>query len=1172
MEYLYNIGNRVYNAVASIPANISRRLFRGVLNELLGPYLKDKLQLENLDMHFGDGVFTFRDLVLEEDVINMKLGGSKLTCRFARIDLLSVSAPYNLEEEDLKIEAQGLTLVLSTSSDSDLFRSAVSSAGGSMMQSVFVPSHEDENDGNPGDDGLDDRPEVESNVYKELEDNIADLLESLRLRVADCRVLVENKGHVFELLVKVASLVDTRWVEAYTITPEDESFSSIAAKLGVPALSLPLPSFAVGEVVHVPVKVDQLTFGVVQKFCRFRGVYVSYLGQVPLALTQSTGAGEDLLMELESCSRQPVLSFDGDEESSFLLEFSEDKRVWCSVALNDEQKPVAVSLSEEGYKQLMAAISSVLSDEYDISGEDGDASVAESFVDQSKKNVLSDFSIMYHQRRENLIGTGPLQFASVLSDWSLLKTYSDTVLVSCNVELPLCVIELKAGNENLSLTVRAARAGVVSAKSLLQFTLEVDGGMVLKSDLQNEPYFSVFPSALPFSLKGELVNSSSDSESRKFLLSLDHCPPVAVASQIIGVINSLNSMLGSSSASDVTSGGTTATTTTTCKVECKQMSIMLDHMYDFGCSDVSLVMELASSVRFLLEAATLELHVEAVEVFAVKQSRFGLFWKGKDDAVSSSSVSPVNDLSKLVSLPFEGVSLIWGKQSTGLKLTPSFVSSFPEMARRSGLHLDIQCLSLVANVSQAQADRVKVWLEQPATTPLLWTTWAVSINSDCVISLLHESKARHDYCWQGLSMFGCLAMLQQDCGFLMLDGKRAQIFVSNPSTNVPRALMWQKLSTAAAQNELDAIELANLKFCIAMTRFSVTRTLDLRFVVRSFAVSPIAEYWTLAGDFFGGPEQGQEDVQEEDQEDESEYQWVIQGERVSVLAQSSSSSHAILCVDVCSAKFSQSGSEAWQAAIDVGSLKLFLSNRDTLPPSHSYLEASQFAQTSKNYCTIASLGGFNVGLMKDETIAVNLVNFQGNVLQVRTCADSLATAVVLGKQLSLQSAVQMGLPRSRRANTISVMEASTDSLAFSVHEPTAKTEAERGPLLAVVKTPHLEVHMFLLELREEFRVGSTVRVRWEYRKGVPTDYDWVAMYKTTRSRKSKNYYAESLTGGKRFGVLEWKVSRRRKRFFVFVFFFFFFFFFFLHKKRFRTSLVRFIFVSFVGRDSTTWLL
>jgi hypothetical protein len=31
------------------------------------------------------------------------------------------------------------------------------------------------------------------------------------------------------------------------------------------------------------------------------------------------------------------------------------------------------------------------------------------------------------------------------------------------------------------------------------------------------------------------------------------------------------------------------------------------------------------------------------------------------------------------------------------------------------------------------------------------------------------------------------------------------------------------------------------------------------------------------------------------------------------------------------------------------------------------------------------------------------------------------------------------------------------------------------------------------------------------------------MYKTTRSRSSKNYYAERLTGGQKLGVLEWKV-------------------------------------------------
>lgn len=1071
MQYLYNIGSRVYNAVASIPADISRRLFRGVLNELLGPYLKDKLQLENLDTHFGDGVFTFRDLVLEEDMINKKLGGVKLTCRFARIDCLTVSAPYDLGAGDLNIEAQGVTLVMSTSRDSDLFRSAFSSAGGSMMQSVFVPREEDEGqqeEEEEQEEEGDERPKVESNVYMELQENIADLLESLRARLVDCRVLIENNGHVFELEVRRASLVDTRRVDTYTIGPDDSSFASIAAKLGVPSLSLPLPPFAVGEVVRVPSKVEGLTCSVAQKWFRFLGLFVNYLGKVPLGLGQS-GAGEDLLETLEARAKLSVLSFGAsDDESSLLLELSDDQRIWCNLVLRDEQAPVAVTVTEEICREVLAVVRSVMTVD-DDDDEDGEKDAV------LRSGVLSDFSIMYHQqqRSESVIGNGPLKFASVFSDWSLLKSYADSSLLRCSLEMPLFQMEFRDEHAVSVFSMRQAKMGIVSANKVLQWTVELDGGLAFAE--AEAPLLSIFPSALPLSVKGEM--DGEDAMRRKIRLAVEHCPPVAVSSLLGAALSRVGAMVATGAASGSSVGkedGNNATSTTV-KLEWKQFSVLLDQVYDLSCSDVCIVMESASSVRLLMEASSLELRMGVDEVVSAKQCRLGLFWKSGEQggaaAAAASSVSPVNDASSLISVPFEGISAIWGAQSAGLKLTQTFVSSFSEIARTSNLHLDFGCESLVANCDQAKADSAILWMRQPAAAPLLWTSWAVAVRGDCVIALLHESLARHDYCWSGLSMFGCVALEQKDCGFVMLNSKRAQVFVSNPRANLPRALLWQKLSSAPPQSQLDEIELSNLKTCLVLSRLSVSRVADVRIVVRSVAISPVSAHWQLASDFFGGPDLAEEEDDEE--EDAREEKWMVQAEPLSVLMQSSSA-HAVLCLESLGAIFSRRGSRAWQLSLDVGPLKLFVCNRDTLPPGHRYLDAAQYVQEKAGgYRQLAALGGCNVGLMKDESIAVNLINFQGHVLDVRSCSDSLATAIVLGKNWSAQLGTEpvMGVPRVRDSsrNENSMMEASV------VLPPPAKAAAAAmdqasAPTLAVVRTAHLEVHMFLLELREEFKV------------------------------------------------------------------------------------------------------
>ncbi len=1125
MEYLWRLGNRVYEAVAAVPGEVSRRMFRNILNELLGPYLKDKLQLEDLEARFGDGVFSFRDLVLEEEMVSRKLGSVRLTCRYACIGLLTVAAPYDLAKEDLRIEAHGATLVLSTSRDAELFRSAYSTSS-SMMQSVMV------GDAGEGDDDEDEQaPDVDANVFLELQENIADLLNTLKLELTDCRVIVEHAGHVWEMRLKEGSLFDTRQLDLYTIVAGDISMESISAKLGM-ELSLPPALFAVGETVRVPNGgVEGVTQRVTQKAVRFAGLSVNYYAASAEALERS-GAGEELLEFLDRSEdiRTRVAQFEQDEPSVLFVELGDDKRVSLNVTLQSGESPFAVLLTQQVFRDAMALIEATTGDsdndedeEEGKSGEEARYYGGKSMLGKSQPNILSDYSMMYHRNKGSLVNPdGPLHFASALSDWTLLGTYAKTTMLKVSLVAPWLRLAFETPKRHCQVAMRDVKVTLLSLQQALQWSLEVDGGLSFTQE--EAELITVFPAAMPLSVRGENV---ADVGKATLVAVVEHAPRIAYNSAALEAINDVVSMLQpiSKPAQQQQEESRVAV-----RLEWKQLSVLVDGLHDVACSDASLALEFGVARRVRLEAGAAEVRCDGVEVVAATRLAVGVLWK----SAASSTVPLIVNLSSIIPVPFEGTSMIWGADSTEVKLTQSFVATFPQIAARSDTHIDFLCHSLLVNLSHAQTDALLAHLQQPADT-IESLTWGVAVREECLWSVTHESGARFDYCWSDMRTFGSTAQDRRDCNFLMLDAAKARIFVSNPLGNVPRALLWQKLSKNVPASNLDSLELTNLHTTLVCGRVMLTRVPSLRIVLRNCAISPLLSAWELAGDCWSGAPNSGSSAQPAEEEGVT---WKCRAEGVAVLLQSRlapTRSHAAMTVAALNIAYSSEGG-AWQLSGDAEALAVMLSNCDTMPSPHLYLDRSAFGTSA--YRTIVSLEGCNVGLMQDQSIAVNLVNFQERVLRVRTCADSLSAAIVLGHNWAQDAAELTAATslfgklrkRSEEEEHDGLMESSmivssmTDSAAAA--GPPAEQLAPAVPALTVVRNASLEVHLFLLEVREEYKVGATVRVRWEYRHGSATSLDWVGMFKTTRSRGSKNYYAESLTGGQRFGVLEWKVPNK----------------------------------------------
>ena len=92
----------------------ARRTLRGLINQYLRPYIKAgiDLDLENVDKQIARGVISLKDILLDECVLNEKLGTtSSLTCRHASIKMLTVVVPYDFETEEIEITVEGLLIL-----------------------------------------------------------------------------------------------------------------------------------------------------------------------------------------------------------------------------------------------------------------------------------------------------------------------------------------------------------------------------------------------------------------------------------------------------------------------------------------------------------------------------------------------------------------------------------------------------------------------------------------------------------------------------------------------------------------------------------------------------------------------------------------------------------------------------------------------------------------------------------------------------------------------------------------------------------------------------------------------------------------------------------------------------------------------------------------------------
>ena len=72
MSFLWNLGKEIWKEVQDLQSNLTKRVFLAVINELINPYVKNKLELE--EGNFSDGTFTFKDILLDENMVTKKLG------------------------------------------------------------------------------------------------------------------------------------------------------------------------------------------------------------------------------------------------------------------------------------------------------------------------------------------------------------------------------------------------------------------------------------------------------------------------------------------------------------------------------------------------------------------------------------------------------------------------------------------------------------------------------------------------------------------------------------------------------------------------------------------------------------------------------------------------------------------------------------------------------------------------------------------------------------------------------------------------------------------------------------------------------------------------------------------------------------------------------------------
>lgn len=98
-------------------------------------------------------------------------------------------------------------------------------------------------------------PNREADVYRELQENIADLLTSLKLHLKGAKIILENAGKAIEISIQRADLFDSKEFHWYTVKPGDK-LDAICQRLGLNAADV--ANFSAGT--KLKVREERLEF------------------------------------------------------------------------------------------------------------------------------------------------------------------------------------------------------------------------------------------------------------------------------------------------------------------------------------------------------------------------------------------------------------------------------------------------------------------------------------------------------------------------------------------------------------------------------------------------------------------------------------------------------------------------------------------------------------------------------------------------------------------------------------------------------------------------------------------------------------------------------------------------------------------------------------------------
>jgi hypothetical protein len=147
-------------------------------------------------------------------------------------------------------------------------------------------------------------------------------------------------------------------------------------------------------------------------------------------------------------------------------------------------------------------------------------------------------------------------------------------------------------------------------------------------------------------------------------------------------------------------------------------------------------------------------------------------------------------------------------------------------------------------------------------------------------------------------------------------------------------------------------------------------------------------------------------------------------------------------------------------------------------------------------------------MMQDAAISVNVANFLDQPITVRTHMDELAAASLLLSAWShealpdltgpspfdpVQPAAVVDVELSSPQQPEQPLDEAEGSVSSTSVAPSLSVAKMIRSLMQAQVERHrqvLDVRLYLLEQREEYKAGSTVRLRWEFRRGDVSDYDW----------------------------------------------------------------------------------